>query len=565
MMKESINKAVMVVIAAITIFVLGLLLLGRFTQMRIQDMQQDKLVLERDLGADLIEKEFLVVETFLLDIERYVTVHNDDNDLLDYLISIDQDHEFVYSVYLGYTDKTMINSSGFIPPATFDLTTRSWYQNALMSNDIVYTNVFLNATQDRLIITLSHAIYDESNQLIGVVGADVDLQMITQTITGNTNEDYYAFLVDNEGFVLSHPSKNTDSLDLVSIDEFGIGLDLFGDQYDLIEQVTFDDEEGIIAYRLLDGSNYYYGIYMESSFYNQTLTLFGIGLVSFVTLGIIIAALIVIGFQLFIVKPTNSLIRDIELIDVTKEEPLSLPINKGDGFISTRKAVNHLLKLNDTYKHKLSDSNTEMLMGLQRFDLLLSSASDIVFELDQNGFYQKVYGKCMELFGIDAKEMVGKSFKEVFHSLNIDDRKEMYDDVLNGNSVSYNWMYEYNETVRYLQTNLSPLYDENEHIKGIVGVTRDVSEVQNQYEELLYISTHDYLTDLYNRRVILEEMDQLERSKKYPYTIVNIDLNGLKLINDALGHQVGDLALQRTAEVLKKNTWKRYRRSCWGR
>jgi hypothetical protein len=103
MMRESINKAVMVVIAAITIFVLGLLLLGRFTQIRIHDMQQDKLLLERDLGADLIEKEFLVVETFLLDIDRYVTVHNDDDsDLLDYLISIDQDHEFVYSVYLGY-------------------------------------------------------------------------------------------------------------------------------------------------------------------------------------------------------------------------------------------------------------------------------------------------------------------------------------------------------------------------------------------------------------------------------------------------------------------------------
>ncbi|HEY3415749.1 MAG TPA: sensor domain-containing diguanylate cyclase, partial [Armatimonadota bacterium] len=70
-------------------------------------------------------------------------------------------------------------------------------------------------------------------------------------------------------------------------------------------------------------------------------------------------------------------------------------------------------------------------------------------------------------------------------------------------------------------------------------------------EELKYLSTHDGLTTLYNRAFFEEEFTRLERGRQYPVTLVIVDVDGLKEVNDRLGHQAGDELLCRAAEVLK--------------
>lgn len=552
-MKDAINRMIIVVVISIGTFVIGLFFLGRYVQNQVHIMQRDKLLLERNVGVQEIQNQFSIIETFILDVESYLQTHDSDEYLFDYLVEIDERHDFVYSLYLGRPDKTMVNSSGFIPPETFDLTTREWYQKAIVNNDIIYTNAFLNATGDRLIITVSYAVYDDENQLIGVVGTDIDLDTITNYVNQQNNHNYYGFLVDNEGFVLAHPSLNTNELSLKLLDNFGVKISDLDNEKDISGKITFDDEEGYIAYEKLEDSSYYYGVFMTSKTFNQTSALIGAGVIVFLSLGVVLSIFIVLGFQLLVINPTKRLVKDIDAIDISKEDTKQLIVTK-NGFKSTRKAFNRLLTLNDSFKKQLNETNVKLSNGIQRFDLLLSSASDIVFELDSNGVYKKVYGNSKDIFNIPSKEMTGKTFKQVFHDKEIDDRDDLYIKVMSGNKISYNWIYKDNGNTKFLQTNLSPLFNQEKEVVGIVGVTRDVSEVQNQYEELLYISTHDYLTDLYNRRVITDEIEQLEMKKDYPYTIVNIDLNGLKLINDALGHQVGDLALQRTAEVLIKNT-----------
>jgi diguanylate cyclase (GGDEF)-like protein/putative nucleotidyltransferase with HDIG domain len=65
------------------------------------------------------------------------------------------------------------------------------------------------------------------------------------------------------------------------------------------------------------------------------------------------------------------------------------------------------------------------------------------------------------------------------------------------------------------------------------------------------LSYHDQLTGLYNRRFYEEELKRLDTERNLPLTIAMGDINGLKLINDSFGHQVGDEQLKKVAEVLK--------------
>ena len=104
---------------------------------------------------------------------------------------------------------------------------------------------------------------------------------------------------------------------------------------------------------------------------------------------------------------------------------------------------------------------------------------------------------------------------------------------------------------RPVEDTAAPIRDEEGTIKGAVLVFRDYSEKREKQKEIEYLSFHDQLTGLYNRRFFEEELIRLDTKRNLPLTLVMSDVNGLKLTNDAFGHHLGDKLLQRAAEVMK--------------
>lgn len=80
----------------------------------------------------------------------------------------------------------------------------------------------------------------------------------------------------------------------------------------------------------------------------------------------------------------------------------------------------------------------------------------------------------------------------------------------------------------------------------------DVTERKNKENEILYLSYHDQLTGLYNRRFYEEELHRLDKERNLPLSIIMADVNGLKLTNDAFGHIAGDKILMETANIIKE-------------
>ena len=67
-----------------------------------------------------------------------------------------------------------------------------------------------------------------------------------------------------------------------------------------------------------------------------------------------------------------------------------------------------------------------------------------------------------------------------------------------------------------------------------------------------YLGKHDVLTRPRNRTFDAEELNRLSRRGPWPLTVIAIDLNGLKRVNDEQGHAAGDALLRRVGEVLAK-------------
>jgi len=96
------------------------------------------------------------------------------------------------------------------------------------------------------------------------------------------------------------------------------------------------------------------------------------------------------------------------------------------------------------------------------------------------------------------------------------------------------------------------VYDHQDDGLRLIGMIQDVTDRKRTEEKIIYLSFHDQLTGLYNRRFFEEELKRLDVARNYPLTLVMADVNGLKLINDSFGHAIGDELLINVAKVLRK-------------
>ncbi len=97
----------------------------------------------------------------------------------------------------------------------------------------------------------------------------------------------------------------------------------------------------------------------------------------------------------------------------------------------------------------------------------------------------------------------------------------------------------------------APIKKYNGDISGVVIVIKDFTEYREKQREIEFLSYHDYLTGLYNRRYSAIAMKIMDTKENLPITILTLDVNGLKLTNDAFGHSMGDRLLCIVADILK--------------
>lgn len=106
----------------------------------------------------------------------------------------------------------------------------------------------------------------------------------------------------------------------------------------------------------------------------------------------------------------------------------------------------------------------------------------------------------------------------------------------------------------YVELSAAPIVGDNSSKRGVVVTLKDTTkrrEVLKNYEDLSY---KDPLTGLYNRRYLDECFKKLATESELPITVMVVDVNSLKLTNDAFGHALGDKLLKTVAEICKQVT-----------
>ncbi|MCL5070041.1 MAG: diguanylate cyclase [Actinobacteria bacterium] len=204
--------------------------------------------------------------------------------------------------------------------------------------------------------------------------------------------------------------------------------------------------------------------------------------------------------------------------------------------------IGKIIILHDITKFVLSEEAAKNIE--KRYRTLFENSSDGIYISTPDGTYIDVNQSLVSILGYESREeLLAVNTKNLYFSEEDrppqDERDKVFTVQLKKKDGGKVWV------------EISPrvIYD-----KGMVlyeGIVRDITERKKSQENIEYLSFHDSLTGLYNRAYFEEELKRLDTPRLIPISIVMGDLNGLKIINDAYGHDAGDILLKKIADILK--------------
>lgn len=185
---------------------------------------------------------------------------------------------------------------------------------------------------------------------------------------------------------------------------------------------------------------------------------------------------------------------------------------------------------------------------------IFENANGIIYTLSPEGYFVIVSRGWTENLGHDVNYVQGKSFELFVHPDDISAcQKFLQDTILSGQpQKGVEYRVKHIDGSWRWHTSSGAVAKEGNEIY-YVGLAVDITERKQAEEEIRYLSFHDKLTGLHNRAYFEEALRGIDTARQLPISLIIGDVNGLKLINDVLGHLEGDKVLKTVADILRKS------------
>jgi diguanylate cyclase (GGDEF)-like protein/PAS domain S-box-containing protein len=189
-----------------------------------------------------------------------------------------------------------------------------------------------------------------------------------------------------------------------------------------------------------------------------------------------------------------------------------------------------------------------------RFRILVHNSAAITMLLDRDGSVTSVSGAFARILGHDPEFAIG----EPLLGYVIDTQKArvsaaLLDATLSPGTTTFEATLHHRDGVRTVPLELSAVnLLDDPVVEGLVVTAYDITPLREAQDSLQYLASHDPLTDLANRTLLVERLDEaLARApERGPVTVFFIDLDRFKPVNDLLGHEAGDHLLMEVANRL---------------
>jgi len=500
---------------------------------------------------------------------------------------------FIADSFGNYT----LNSS-----KTGNIWDRDYFQKVMSSGNTVVSDPLISRGSGNQVIVVAAPIM-KGGQVVGLLGGTVSLTELDQIVNSESVRKIgYAFVVQEDGLVISHPEEGT-------IMTYNVLTDYDTEQsykaavYDMVQGNTGftsysnQSEELYLAYAPVPGVKWALGVTVPVTYVANQLRFLPIYfIVITIIFGIILAFILsrwlvepLTDLEKFAAELNNNLHKEVNnyqlnspVIEVkslatnfrkmvtalqeTFEELESSKTNLKDQIVQKTMIQADLERSYEelgaseeelrTNYEKLQSQEEALRESERRFRSLLEEVKLITGIIDKDGRLIFINDFALKLTGYKEDEVIGQDYFNIFMPENIKESGvDWFRRSLNNKKIinhDYDPILTKNGQILFVNWNHTLLFDAEGKVSGVASIGEDITERKQFEERLQHMSFHDSLTGLYNRTYFEEKMRHLEEGTYAPVGMIVCDVDGLKLVNDTLGHSTGDKLLWLTAGIIKK-------------
>jgi diguanylate cyclase (GGDEF)-like protein/PAS domain S-box-containing protein len=230
------------------------------------------------------------------------------------------------------------------------------------------------------------------------------------------------------------------------------------------------------------------------------------------------------------------------------------------------KTINHTRQ-----KIRLENENRHYYQMLQHSEnlhrLLVNNSPDIIYTLDPQGRFTFLNDSAKKILGLETGAMIGKDYEHIVFHADLDLAKHALNDRRTGARATQNRELRFrrrnsvnkrDDGYVTIELNAMGLYrttqDGTSEFIGTYGVARDIEERKKAEATIKFQAYHDLLTNLPNRTLFKDRLKQamVQSKRKGNFlAVMFLDLDHFKMVNDTLGHLIGDELLQAVAQRLR--------------
>jgi diguanylate cyclase (GGDEF)-like protein/PAS domain S-box-containing protein len=469
----------------------------------------------------------------------------------------------------------------------FDPRTRDWYQIAKVRRRPVFSPIYQHFVMNDLALSAAYPIYDQAGRLKGVLGTHIILSKINRFLKKIVKaKNALAYIVEAHSGALIANSLEMSNFKTLA-DGTVTRATLAATDNRAIIQAYQDYQKGFRHNYLINTKNDKFHInftqYQKHGLEWLLITVipenqYTVGIYRSIRItlcAMIIILILTVGFYLQFTKMVLNPV--YHLIKVTDQFAQGNLLQRAKRFRndeigklahafnamadSLYECINNLEEKVQERTGELEKANLTLKENQQNLQLLLDSAYEAVYGVDSQGNCTFCNNSCLKLLGYRSQEeLIGKNMHALIHynckhgavlgqqecriltTLRTGEGAHADDEVF--------WRSDHTcFDVEYFSY---PQYKEGVLV-GAVVTFMDITERKKAAKEIAYLSFHDPLTGLYNRRFFEEELKRLDAPRNLPFSVISADVNGLKLVNDIFGHTTGDLLIQKAAATMQKS------------
>lgn len=210
-----------------------------------------------------------------------------------------------------------------------------------------------------------------------------------------------------------------------------------------------------------------------------------------------------------------------------------------------------------TEKHKIQ---LALKQSEEKYRFITENTSDVIWIVNLDDYkFSYISPAVYQLRGYSAEEAMAQSINESmtpesWQLIQNTIENSLGDFILDPQHPKHYILtieqYHKNGSMVWVEISVCYRFNELNQIE-VIGISRDVTERKKIDDEIRYLSFHDQLTGLYNRRYYDIELERLNTARNLPISFITVDINGLKMTNDVFGHSSGDDLIKLASKTLK--------------